>query len=454
MDFKEIFKGLIRDAQQTGMPDMHPRTYRFPMIQNKVTALTGPRRSGKTFLFQAMIQDLHRSGVDATDIVSVNLEDSRLTGLEVGGLEALLLAYFELWPEKKDCQTYLFLDEVQAVPGWESFVRRVVDNERMQVFITGSSASMLGRELATSLRGRTLAFSVLPLSLPEFGLFQGGDLADVHSSRALAHWGHWQEQYMRHGGFPETVALPEPLKRRTLRDYLDLMLYRDIVDRFDVKNTTLFKHVLHALLHNIANPVSANRLFNTLKSQGLALSRDTLHDYFSYLEEAMLFFFVPMHSASVKQQQVNPRKVYVLDPGFFWIAATRLTQDLGRILENMVFIELLRRENSVRYVKGRQEADFLAVAPDGKRQVIQVCLDMSDPKTRSRELRGLAMAMNEEGLDQGLVITASEQGREQVEGGTAMITPFWKWAMTMDHGDGYGYVPGGVPKAVLVTAGG
>ncbi len=449
MDFKEIFKRLISDALQSGVPEIHPRTYRFPLVLGKVVALTGPRRSGKTFLFHSMIRDLVQSGVEPNSIVTINLEDSRLFGLTGTGLENLLDAYFELWPDKKEQETYLFLDEVQAVSGWDSFVRRVLDHERMYVFVTGSSAAMLGRELSTALRGRTLNFSVMPLSLAEYGLFHGGDLKQHFSSKAVAQWGHWQDQYMKYGGFPEIVTMPEVLKRRILRDYLDLMLYRDIVERFDVKNTTLFKFVLNTLLHNISNLVSVNRLFNNLKSQGHSLSRDTLYDYFNYLEEAMLFFFVPVKSGSVKQQKVNPKKVYVLDPGFFWIAATRLTRDLGRVLENMVFIELIRRENSVMYIRGQQESDFLAVSPDGRRQVIQVCLDMSDEGTRSRELNALAMGMEKEGLNRGLIVTAAQQGNERIARGDVSIIPFWKWSISEERDDSFGYLPGRVPDGIL-----
>lgn len=449
MSFKEIFKGLILDFQQAQVPEIMPRTYRFPLLRGKVVSLTGPRRSGKTFLFQAMIQDLLHSGVERSDIVSVNLEDSRLFGLSAPDLEQLLQAYFELWPEKKDRETFLFLDEVQAVPGWEAFARRVLDNERMHVLVTGSSGSLLARELSTTLRGRTLDFSVLPLSLPEFGLFHGGDPGDTSSSRAVARWANWQDQYLRHGGFPETVSLPEPLKRRTLRDYLDLMLYRDIVERFDVKNTTLFKQVMNTLLHNIGNLVTVNKLYHSLKSQGHALSRDTLYDYFSYLEEAMLFFFVPVKSGSVRQQQVNPRKVYVLDPGFFWIAATRLTQDLGRVLENLVFLELKRREQTVMYLKGRQETDFLAVAPDGSRQVVQVCLDLTAQETLERESGALAAALEEEGLDRALIVTGSEEGEVRVSGRRVPTIPFWKWALLPREDESFGYLPGRKPKSVL-----
>lgn len=451
MDLKEIFKRLIIDAQQADMPVILPRTYCFPLVRGKVTALTGPRRSGKTFLFQAMIHGLIREGVDPSDIISINLEDSRLFGLEASGLEFLLQAYFEMWPDKKSRDVYLFLDEVQAVSGWDRFVRRVLDSEQMNVFVTGSSSSMLDRELSTSLRGRTLSFRVLPLSLPEYGLFHDNDLSDVLSSRAAARWGHWQEQYMRYGGFPEIVSMPESLKRRTLRDYLDLMIYRDIVERFDVKNTTLFRHVLNTLLNSMSGLVSVNRLFNTLKSQGHALSRDTLYDYFSYLEESMVFYFVPVRSASVRKQQVNPKKVYVLDQGFFWMASAGLTRDLGRILENMVYMELVRRENKVMYVKGRQETDFLAVSPQGRRQLIQVCLDMHHKTTRERELKALTQAMDEQSLDRGLIITASELGEEYKGKDRVDILPFWRWVLSRDDNkDEYGYSAGHLPGSILV----
>lgn len=451
MGFKETFKRLILDSQQGKAPEILPRTYRFPVVKGKVVALTGPRRSGKTFLFGAMIQGLIRGGIERTNIVALNLEDSRLFGLTAQDLEALLVAYFELMPEKRDQETFLFLDEVQAVPGWEVFVRRILDNEQMQVFVTGSSASVSGRELSSTLRGRTLDFQVMPLSLAELGLFHGADFGDVVSSRAVTRWAHLQSQYMRHGGFPEIVPLPEPLKRRTLKDYLDLMLYRDIVDRFGVKNTALFKHVINTLIHNIGNLVSVNKLYNTLKSQGHALSRDTLYEYFAHLEEAMLFFFVSVKSESVRKQQVNPKKVYVLDPGFFWIASTRLTQDLGRVLENLVFLELKRRENVVMYLKGGQECDFLAVAEDGSRQVIQACFDLEGRTTQARETSALVAALETEGLEEAVIVTASEEGEMTVGGHAIRKVPFWKWVLKSRarSSEGYGYLPGHIPERVI-----
>ncbi|MBF0449461.1 MAG: ATP-binding protein [Candidatus Magnetomorum sp.] len=440
MNYKNIFTQLILDFQQKSFPNLYQRCYKFPEIFGKAISLIGPRRSGKTFLIYLQIKKLLSRNVPKTSLVYINFEDNRLTGITISDLENLLTAYFELFPFQKEHTTYLFLDEVQVVEGWEKFVRRVLDHETMIVFITGSSAKMLGTDLSTALRGRTLPFTIMPLSLIEYALFHKVDKSDYLSSRGQAKWGHLFNSYAIHGGYPEIVSYNDELKRRVLNDYLDLMIYRDIFDRYTIKNHHLFKYILTFLIHNISNRVTVNKLYKDVKSQGISVSRDTIFQYFSYIENALLFFFIPGYSLSVRKQQVNPKKIYIIDPGFFWIYASNLSQNKGRVLENIVFLELYRQGFKLFYYHQKDEIDFLAIDENGVKSLFQVCIEMSDMKTRNREIGALLKGLDAFNLSEGTILTESDDEIFTADNKTITIIPFWKWLIDIKRVQQYGYV--------------
>ena len=201
----------------------------------------------------------------------------------------LYRAYYELYPQKRDEKVYFFFDEIQNVEHWEKFVRRIYDSLNVQIFITGSSSKLLGSEISTALRGRTLAYEIFPFSFSEYLRFRKIEI-NLHSSKSLSYIANAFDDYIRHGAFPETVGVIPDIRSRTLKDYVDLIIYKDIVERHGIKNHALMKHLVKYCFSNMATLASMTKLYNDFKSQGFKLSKDTLFEYFSYLNDAFALF--------------------------------------------------------------------------------------------------------------------------------------------------------------------
>ncbi len=423
MSKQTIFQTIISDFFTRSLEQVRPRALGIPLNVPKVVSLLGPRRAGKTYVLFDIINRL-REEVEATRLVYVNFEDDRLFPLTVSDLDDLVTGYFALYPEHKDQLVWFFLDEVQDVPHWEKFVRRLHDQENCRIYITGSSSKLLSRELATSLRGRTLPFDIFPLSFTEFLEFNEVSV-NPRTSKGQALLLHWMDRYLSQGGFPELVQLPVELHRRTITEYVDLMLYRDLSERFSLKNPSFLKYLLKHLLVNVAKPVSLNKLYRDLKSQGYSVGKNTIFDYVSYLEEAFAIFQVDMWSTSIRQKAVNPRKFYTVDPAYKHIMS--ISEDRGRLFENMVFMELRRKGIHPSYWLDGQEVDFYW---EGGR-LINVCYDLSDPDTRNREIKGLAKAMKQTGEHLSLLLTWNEQETISLEEGKIEVQPLWMY-LTMN----------------------
>jgi predicted AAA+ superfamily ATPase len=375
--------------------------------------LIGPRRAGKTSVCYQLIKNL-RATMPTDRLLYVNFEDDRFFPAELTDMDMLLEAYYAMYPANKESLVYFFFDEVQEVPQWEKFVRRLSDQENCRIYLTGSSSKLLSQELATALRGRTLTYEIFPLSFAEFLRFNHTGY-DNDSSKGRAVLQHQLQAYMRQGGFPELVFLEEPFHRPTINEYINLMIYKDLMERFSLRNPHLLKYLLKYYLVNMANPLSINRVYNDLRSQGYALSKNTVYEYTSYLEEAFVVFRVSRWSTSVRQQAINPDKLYVVDQAFKYAMSD--ADDEGRILENMVFMALRRLGLMPDYFMDKQEVDFYVP----EKLLINVCLDLSGPATRQRELSGLEAAMRQTGLDTALLVTLHEEGEERLDAGKVRV---------------------------------
>ena len=295
-----------------------------------------------------------------------------------------------MFPLNRDRTVYFFFDEIQNAPEWERFIRRVADTENCSVFVTGSSAKLLSREIATSLRGRTIPIEVFPLSFNEYLRFR--DIRQGNSSRAISLVKNAFVEYCRSGGFPETVGVDDLRVKQILHEYLQMIMYRDVAERHSVGNLFLLKSLIKHCFSNISNPLSLSKLYNDFRSQGIQLSRNTLFDYISYLEDAFALFLVPVNSASQREVMRNPRKLYAIDHGLKAVVELATGADIGRIYENIVFIQLRRKTQNICYGRQKQEIDF--VLPEGHQpRLINVAYDISDIETRNRELNGLAEGM-------------------------------------------------------------
>jgi hypothetical protein len=370
-------------------------------MPGKATAVVGMRRSGKTtFLHQLRRERLER-GVGRERLPYLDFEDERLEGIGAGDLTVLVDEYYRRYPALRGRETVTWcLDEIQEVPGWERFVRRLLDSEKVEVFLSGSSAALLSREIATTLRGRAWEVLILPFSFEEYLRHHGVAIPDHPAfipapersalERALL-------DYLTVGGFPEAQGLDPAMRYRLLNDYVDVALLRDVVERYDVTNVASLRWLVRHLLGNPAGLFSVEKFHAALRSQGLAVSRDTLHELLGHLEDAFLVRTVRVESASERRRMVNPRKAYPVDPGLIAVFGRSGSPNLGHSLETAVRAELERRGKRVSYVRTREgyEVDFFARGPAGDASLIQVCADLSDPATREREVRALLAAARE-----------------------------------------------------------
>ncbi len=383
-------KYVLRQFAEQRLPSCRPRTLVLPVDTGKVIGLAGVRRSGKTFLFFDTIRRLEEQGVDRRSVVYLNFEDDRLHPIRSEELDLILRCLKELFPEVTGRRVFLFLDEVQNVPGWERWVRRIHDTEDAAVFVTGSSSKMLFRDLATALRGRSITFEVFPLSFREVLGFRGIEIVP-YSAENEGLLRRTLEEYLAWGGFPEIVLSEETLRPHIFTEYASLMFYRDVVERYGVRNEPLMRELLRHAFRNTASLINVSKLHRDFRSQGFSASKNTLFEYLGYLEDAFLVFPIPRLAESLRKQAHNPKKLHVIDPGLVSAFKARAGPDFGRRLETAVFLEMRRRNRDLFYHADGGEIDLC----DGEGTVfVNVCWSLAEPQTRQREARQMALGRN------------------------------------------------------------
>ena len=429
---KTIIREIITDFHRRELPAFIHRLYDLACPENKVRCLTGIRRSGKTFLFYQLIRDLLAQGVDKQRILYINFEDERLLPISPSDLSAILNLYYEMFPAHKAKKVYMFFDEIQNVPNWEKFIRRVQDNEKAQINLTGSSSQFLSREIATALRGRTLSFEIFPFSFAEY-LSYKNIAGDDYSSQGRALIANAFAAFLHAGGFPEIAGCAEELRLKILQEYFNLILYKDVLERHNIRNHSLVKYLLKFLLANNANPFSVSKFYDDVKSQGYKCSKDALHNYLFYLEEAYCFSQAPIFSESLRKRQVNNRKIYAIDHGLVTAMTSTRSYNTGRLLETMVYNHLRRKydREQIFYYKTSAgfEIDFVAQERGQITELIQVCAQLDEPSTKERETRAALAAMQELKFAHATIITRDETDTLVEQGKTLHIIPFYRWAI-------------------------
>ncbi|MCK5281774.1 MAG: ATP-binding protein [Nanoarchaeota archaeon] len=412
---KELIKTIIADFHKGGIPQFKKRDLDMPINSGKIVTLIGPRRAGKTYTMFGLMSKIK----DITDIVYINFEDERLT-IKAEELNKIIESYFELYPNKK--KIYFFFDEIQEIPGWEKFIRRVYDTISKDIFITGSSSKLLSKEIAASLRGRTLTYNIFPLSFKEYLNFKGIE-KEIHSTRGKAKIFSEYEKYMEKGGFPETIEKEPDFIDKILQSYFEVMLYRDLIERYRITNHIALKFFIKKLIANTARGFSIHKIFNELKSQGVKISKDHLYDFLSYCEDAFILLPVSVFSESLQKQIL--KKSYSIDVGLSQILSFSLSKDKGRILENIVMLELKRKEKEIYFFKEKHECDFIIKQKDKIIEVLQVCTSINE-ENREREIGGLKEAMKRFKLKKGVILTIDQEDRI----GNIEIIPVWKWLLS------------------------
>ena len=380
------------------LPDTIVRErYESEVLQKSTTGeiviLKGVRRSGKSTILINTIKRLLEKGVDRNDILFINLEDPRfINDLNVDLLSQIRDTYLEYL--NPSGTPYIFLDEIQNISGFDKWLLKEYELKTSRIFVTGSNAKLLSREIGTALSGRYLDVTVFPLDFREYLAFNGMDIKnrlDFTEHRIKVN--RIFKEYITFGGFPRVALTDElELKKAELKAYFDSIMLRDIVARYRLENVEALMGLSVYLLSNISNLLSLNALKKHFK-----LSFDLINRYVEYLENAYLVFRVPLFDWSLKKQQVNPKKVYSIDTGLSHIVSFKVGQKTGGRLENLVFLELLRRNKEIYYYKatGNLEIDFVVKENERITQFIQVSAGINDEKTKAREIRALIKAGNE-----------------------------------------------------------
>ena len=428
-----LLEQLIADFHERPLPSLTHREAALPALPGKIDAVIGMRRSGKTwFLFEAMQHYLNR-GIPKEAMLYLNFDDERLLPMTAADLGQIIETYYRLFPEHRDRTCYFFFDEVQNIPSWEAWLRRLADTERVQIAVTESSAKLLSREIATALRGRTLSTEIFPFSFREALAHEGITNIPVlrpgAKKRALLE--NRLRRYLLNGGFPEVQKVMDNHRIRILQEYVDVVILRDIVERYQVSNILPLRTLIRHLLAAPATLFSINKFHNDLRSQGLACGKNTLHDYFGYLKDTYLIYPISIHSRSERAKRVNPRKVYVIDTGLANAFLHRPQSDWGRLLKNFVFMELRRKGLHIEYYRTEDglEVDFIATDQRDSQTLYQVSLELRDAHTRQREVKALATAMQETGIEYGIIVTLDTEERIDSDAGAIDIVPAWLWAL-------------------------
>ena len=377
------------------------RHYNFPEAKQLAKVVVGIRRSGKTyFLFQKM-RELLAQNISIDCLLYLNFEDDRLLPIDQKKMGEMVDALYTLHPDLHNRHCFLFLDEVQNVEGWPLVVRRLLDTKDLDIYITGSSAKLLSKEIATSLRGRSLSMEIQPYNFQEYLSNRkieppstpfGNKTLDQYRSHLLS--------FFQTGGFPGVQSLAPDERKETLQNYVEVVVFRDIVERYKISNIKLLKYFVNVLLKNAASRFSINKFYNDIASQGYKVGKDTLYSYLEHLEDAFLLFTVPLFTESLRRLETTPKKIYAIDNGLINANTFNLSLNFGKLLENQVYLDLRRQRKEIFYYVTSEgyEIDFIAKDREGSSEIIQVVWDQKDSQTLEREQRALHSAEKELGI--------------------------------------------------------
>ena len=427
---KTALRNLLDEFYDFSLPELTRRKSEFPLIPRKATVIIGMRRTGKTWFCYQKMKDLMAEGVEQNRILYINFDDDRLYGFTINDFQAILDVYYARFPKNKGKLCYFFFDEIQLIDHWETFIRRLIDRENVQITLTGSSSKLLGIKIATSLRGRTYPCEMFPMNFGEYlvakGVFSETPTSFGPANRAKLR--NAMEEYFKSGGFPETINRPAFERQKLLQDYIDSVLFRDIVERYKVKNIVVLRRLIQEILRSSGQKFSVNKFYNTAKSLGIECDKTSIYSYIDHLTDAFLFYQVPLHDKSERIRRVNPAKIYTVDPGILYTAMTGSDDNNGPIFENIVFNALRRNAKSIEYVQtsdGR-EVDFLVTDCFNKCRLVQASWSLKNPKTYDREINSLYIQGKEMNIEDRIVVTWDEEN--ELENGIRIV-PIWKFLL-------------------------
>ena len=433
----DMLRLIIADQQKNlrSQFPIVPRDMEILPVPRKATVIIGIRRSGKSTWQHEKIESLLDEGIDAENICFIDFSDDRLDFLRLANADPAVITdtYYGMYPQKHEQRVYFFFDELQYVNRWAQFVNRIQTKQLCEVYITGSSAKLLSKEISTELGGRTFTWEMFPFSFKEFLRATGKPQAitDISSRDAII---ASFDSYVELGGMPERLVLPKiSMAPIYFQNLVNDVISRDILLRYNIQHPVQLKRLVLILMNSYSRLITVNKLKQRLAGERNNLSPQLISDYIEKLEDCYLLFTIPVRSYNMAVQSVNPKKVYCVDHAMVQAFSRSTSENSGLVLENMVFMALRRVTQQIFYYKTSQgdEIDF-AVGPDSDIQLIQVSWSLGkDGRTRDREFSPLLDGMAELGLQESWIITAYEQEefKDEKTGRIIHIVPAYSWLL-------------------------
>ncbi|MBA2862209.1 ATP-binding protein [Methanococcus maripaludis] len=418
MELRDAIKSIIKEYEQRGV-SLNERNLKLPET-NKAISVVGIRRSGKTSILMKLFKETENA-------IFFPLDDDRVFPVTLDTLQEIVKVSKEIYPNEK---ITFFFDEIQEIENFELVIKRLVEKEDYKVYLTGSSSKLLSKEIATQLRGRSLSVEVFPLSFKEYLDFKKITLTDILTEQEHANILNNLENYLNYGGFPE-IVLEEENREDILKNYFDMVVYKDIIERYNVKNTDSLRLFLKFLINSNTKKVSINKLANNFKSMGFSVSKNTLYEYLSHLNDSYVIFPLKKYAYSLKESSLSLMKSYVIDNGFIKMYDFKNSSDIGKYLENAVFIELRRRglfENQelFYYEDDIGEVDFLVKQNEHVSKLINVCYNLNF-ENYDREIKKLVKIAKKIKCNELYLITFDQEQEITEDGILVKSIPFWKF---------------------------
>ncbi|RLI99637.1 MAG: AAA family ATPase [Candidatus Aenigmatarchaeota archaeon] len=428
----EIERYLVEKKEEIRGFEVKKRLVKFPVTKFG-TAVIGPRRSGKSFSLFSLIKD---KKIKDEDYIFVNYEDDEIKTLERTKKIRVVDAHIELYRKPP---RYIFLDEIHALERWQSFVYSLIEKKKYYVFITGSSSKLLSKEIATQLRGRIISVPVFPFSFKEYLSLKEAVPSFPLSSSAISNLKGFLREYLLSTGFPP-VIIDKMNPKVFFKDYVNLVIFRDIVERFRVKNIYALKFLINRIISSFSAKFSVNKVFNELKARNIKVGKAMLYDYADHLDDVMFSFFLKKFYFSEKKSALSVPKAYLCDLGLAnYLIGTKFSEDIGRAMENIVSIELKKKElggeiDLFYWESHNCEVDFVVKEGLRIKQLIQVTYASSIDEIEKRELRALLKASKELNCKNLLCITWDYEGIESLKSRglerKIRFVPLWKWLLS------------------------
>ncbi len=422
---------VVAESLSASIPDVFDRDIDVNIKLNKVIVIAGIRRCGKTYELYNIMNKLMQMGVSRDNLLYINFEDERLRGLNIKQLNDIIHLYHELANPSKNQIIYLFFDELQNIDGWPQWVRRLYDSNLYRLFITGSSSKLLSYEIATALAGRNVTYNIYPYSLKEFLNAKNVKTSKKEKYSSIGNFNKYISEYIKLGGFPEvSMILSINDKIRVLSSYYDAIVYRDVIDRYKVRNVNALSMTFRYAITTYAKEFSSTKTYNYFKSTGIDISKKTINSFIKYGESVFLYYLLYKFSKSFKKSYQSRKKIYITDPGLLMLYEKG--EDSGRLLENAVCIELLRRKEKdplldIYYLKEDYgEVDFVITKQGTVRDLIQVTYELSE-SDKKREIEPLIYACEEFNINSAKIITFDGEDTIKTDNKTIQILPFAEW---------------------------